>query len=471
MKPLHNLHLRLFLPFALALITATALAWWTATSLLTQTLEQRLEVQLERAGEVLASGAFPLTRDLLLRLGRLLKADITLVASDGALGPSTIDSNGPASTGQLARDWETLLRRGRPAVVQAGPTPYMLVVRRLPPARDQRYQAVVVAAAMGDIRAAVRQTALWLGLLALAGTLILAWVGHRIVIGITRPVQQLATMSDRIANGERDIQVQVAQANELGQLAASLNAMARRLQTYEQEIAQRNRLAALGTMAARIAHEVRNPLTAIKLQLQLLGESLPGEDHDTVEALLQEVARLELIVSSTLSAGRKEGLTPVPVDLNDLLGDVVRLFQPQFAHRGIQLESKFQEPLPQATLDPNRTKQILVNLLVNAGEALQQGGRIRVGTEYRTDSGEVAFSVEDSGPGVPEEQRAGLFAGGESEKPSGLGIGLRLSRELVEQQGGRIEVEDSPLGGARFLVRFSVSMQDITPLLLPTRGH
>jgi len=421
--------------------------------MLTLSLEERLEDQLGHAGDVLAEGELPLTENLLQRLGRLLKAEIALIQPNGQLGPSTLgqDSELRAS---LTDRWHSGLQEGTTTFIQKRSTPFLVVTRTLPKARDSRYLAVAVAASLGDAREAGRRAAWWLGAAALLGILILAWVGHRIALSITQPMQELARMADRITAGDRTVRMHFSHAKELNVLADALNTMAQRLQVYEQEIAEQNRLAALGSMGARIAHEIRNPLTAIKLELQLLSESLPDQQRAMAGSLLDEVRRLELIAASALQAGQGTHLSLKSTDLNSPVCEVAQLFKTQFKHRGIQLETISEDTLPGILVDPDRVKQILVNLLVNAGDALVEGGVIRVGTGKNTVENELFFWVEDSGPGIPIEHRATLFSGTNSSKPGGLGIGLKLSKELVELQGGQIQVEESSLGGARFVVRF-----------------
>jgi signal transduction histidine kinase len=246
----------------------------------------------------------------------------------------------------------------------------------------------------------------------------------------------------------------VERDDEIGALARSLNAMADRLAAYEREMIEKNRLAALGTMAARIAHEVRNPLTALKLQLQLLAESARGEQRDTIAVLEDEVGRLELIVAGVLGQAQAGPLRLErrPVALDALIGEVLRLFRPQLAHRGIELEARASALPAPLSLDPDRLKQVLVNLLVNARDALPDGGLVRVSWDALAGGGALV-SIEDSGPGLPPEECERVLAGGVSSKPDGLGLGMRLSRELVEAHGGDLALRASPLGGLRVELR------------------
>ena len=137
----------------------------------------------------------------------------------------------------------------------------------------------------------------------LFATILLAWFGHYFTRGISRPVSDLASMADRIADGERDISSDYTANNEVGQLAGALNGMAQRLTVYESKLARQSHLEGLGDLAARMAHEVRNPLTALKMQLQLLQERVPRDEGERVSRLLDEIRRMELIVDSALTLG------------------------------------------------------------------------------------------------------------------------------------------------------------------------
>jgi signal transduction histidine kinase len=448
----NTLYPRLFLPYAATLVLVSTLAWWIAIQLLTSTLEQRLEQQLDHATEVLAQGRLPLTPDLLERLAELMRARILLLEEDGrftAHPPFTHDSTLQAA---LQPRLAAAVTSGTSNLrLQSGDTPYLAVLRALPEDGQSRYRAVAAITSLADVRAATRRTAWWLGGAALIGTLVLAWLGHRVARSITVPIGQLVQLSERIASGDRTARVNLSRDNEIGTLARALNRMAEHLQVYEQEAADQNRLATLGEMAARVAHEIRNPLTAIRLQLQLLGESLAGREQPRVARLLGELDRLELIVSGTLTMARPQHLRQQPLALPALVREVCDLMAPQLAHRHIDLEQQAGQ-VPELSLDGDRVKQVVFNLLANAADALPAGGTIRVRTA--ADATEVILTVEDSGPGITPEQRERIFSGAGSGKANSLGVGLLLCRELVELHGGRIEADASPgLGGARFRVR------------------
>ena len=456
MIPKGNLHLRLFIPYSITLIITITLAWWIATSVLAATLERRLDNQLVHATEVLAEGNIPLSDRLLQRLGRLLHSDFVLITSRGEIAMTTLPGDAGALHTGILTAWRT-----EPLVVQStrlteGAIPYLLVVHPLNLSRDNRYTAVAALAPLGDVRTAVAQAGWWLGAAALLGTLVLAWVGHLTARSLAIPIQQLSRMAERIAAGDRTVQAPLEQRNELGVLARALETMTRRLDIYEQEIAQQNRLAALGEMAARIAHEIRNPLTAIKMQIQLLEESPDTLSTRKTRRLQDEIRRLELIVSTTLALGREQQLQLDRQDLNLLVREVAELIAPQLEHRDIELETRL-EALPETALDGDKAKQILFNLITNSVDALPEGGHILVHTRHDPAHHRLELQVEDSGSGIAPELQRKLFTQSVNVKESGLGVGLMLCRELVELHGGTITVATSTtLGGAKFTVRFPI---------------
>ncbi len=451
-----DIYLRLFLPFSVALLLAAILAWWMATSIVTNALERRLAGQLNHAASVLADGSVPLTPELLHRLGRLMRADIVLVRNDGRAGFTTL----PEDKASLGLEVAATARRHAPLASPVSTpfvfqrTPYLMAIHPLTHSRDRRYASVATVASLEEVRRASMNAAWSLGGAVFAGILVLAVLGHTLARGITRPVRQLATMATRIAGGDRSVRATVDGGNEIAELAKTLNEMTARLADYEEEIAHANRLAAVGQTAARVAHEIRNPLTAIKMQIQLLQESGDPQQRAITRSLLDEIRRLELIVTSTLDLSRPARLERAPTDVNALVRDLAHLLAPQFEHRAIRLGLDCADDLPPANLDGNRVKQVLLNLLVNAADALPGGGQIRLETLYDANGGRIGIVIEDSGPGIPADKMAQLFTPLQTDKPGGLGLGLSLSRELVELHGGHMEVDNGPLGGARFQVWF-----------------
>ena len=255
------------------------------------------------------------------------------------------------------------------------------------------------------------------------------------------------------ADGERDFSIDTSEHNEIGVLARALTGMAEKLQDYESELARQSRLSGLGDLAARMAHEVRNPLTAIKMQLQLLEERVDDADRDRIRKVLAEIRRLELIVESTLVLGGPLNLQFASVEPALLVGEVVELLRPALDHRGIALHAEL-GALPTTVMDADRIKQVLLNLINNAADELTQGGVIRISGPTPAEGGSIEIAVEDSGPGVDA-----IRAAEQSAKPFSLGLGLTISQEIVDSHGGDLLIgESAELGGACFTIRLPVSI-------------
>ncbi|MEZ5559651.1 MAG: HAMP domain-containing sensor histidine kinase [Pseudomonadales bacterium] len=445
MRSTPTLYRRVFLPFAITVVVAMLIAWWSAVTLLGNTLQGRLHAQLQQATSVLAAGSLPFTADLLAQLGALQNADFALLHADGSVGLATY------TTLERSRVEDLIRAAWMDGSDRHGPD-YDLVLARLAEGRSRDYVAVAGLASLDDIEDATRRTAALLGLLTLMGVAVVAWWGHRLSIAIAQPVRELGELARHVAAGERRVQLPEPRTRELAELTRAFNDMTGRLDAYEAELVRASRLAGLGEIATTIAHEIRNPLTAIKLQLQLLGEQLPASEQQTVVQLLTEIQRLELIVSGTLAHARPQQIETARRDLNATIRDVVTLMSPQFAHRRIVLDLKL-SALPELALDADRFKQVLFNVLSNAADALNGPGTVRVSSHL--DGTTAVVAIEDDGPGVTPEQAHRLFHEPvASHKSTGLGLGLMVSRELIELHGGSIAVDRSPaLGGARFTIR------------------
>lgn len=224
-----------------------------------------------------------------------------------------------------------------------------------------------------------------------------------------------------------------------------------------ERLLQTERFAAIGRLAAQITHEIRNPLSSVGLNIELLGDDLaylPPERKKEAQAILEavgrEVDRLTQITEGYLRFARLPAPKKVAGDVGDLLADLVAFTEGDAAKAGVMLELNVEPGLPAVPFDPARLRQALLNLLRNGVEAAGKGGTVRVGAR-KTAKG-LRVTVEDTGPGIPEEVRARLFEAFFTTKPSGTGLGLLLAKEIILEHKGELSVETSALGGAAFHV-------------------
>jgi two-component system sensor histidine kinase HydH len=219
-------------------------------------------------------------------------------------------------------------------------------------------------------------------------------------------------------------------------------------------MARGERLATVGNLAAAVAHEIRNPLSAVSMGLQRLRaefEPAEGEEYRRIVDLVQgEVRRLNAIVEEFLSLARPIQLRPEPVPVAALLDEVRRLVEPQAGRAGIVVEQTIPDSLPALRADRDRIKQVLLNLVLNAIDAMPSGGRLTMGGAASGTA--VTLTVTDTGSGIPPELLPRVFEPYVTTKTKGLGLGLAIARRIVDAHGGRIEAESGAGQGTRFRV-------------------
>lgn len=211
----------------------------------------------------------------------------------------------------------------------------------------------------------------------------------------------------------------------------------------------------VGTMAAGIAHEIRNPLSTLRMNLQLLREDWDNpitereqKGRRRIDILLRETERLETVISEFVKFAAGHAPRLEKTNLNTLTGELLDFLAPQAERARIRLVRDLAKDLPSVDVDPNLIRQAILNLLVNAQQVLPAGGEIRVRT---SENGQfVKVSVTDNGPGIPAEHREKIFNLYFSTKPGGTGLGLPTVKKIVEEHHGKIEVESELNKGTTF---------------------
>jgi signal transduction histidine kinase len=226
---------------------------------------------------------------------------------------------------------------------------------------------------------------------------------------------------------------------------------------------ERDRLAALGEMSAGLAHEIRNPLAAIKGAIQYLDpKKLPEDDREFLEIMIEEVNRLNGVVTQFLDYSRPIKPSMEPGDANEILERTFKLLQPEVP-QSVEVTLELAGGVPRVQCDAEQLKQVFLNLALNAFQAMPQGGRLSVSTRVARD--ELAFWREgarktdvveirfrDTGPGIPEEARESIFVPFYTTKEKGTGLGLAICQRIVKAHGGSISVRSPHDGGAEFTV-------------------
>jgi signal transduction histidine kinase/HAMP domain-containing protein len=229
------------------------------------------------------------------------------------------------------------------------------------------------------------------------------------------------------------------------------------------------RLAAIGKMAAHVTHEIRNPLSSIQLNVELLEETLQGGDRAEATRLLtaigREVSRLADVSEEYLRVARLPSPRPMTIDLVELVRDVASFSKPEMERARVEIDMRVPDEPVKVAIDEAQVRQALVNILRNAREAMEDGGRISI--TVTADEAEATLDVADQGPGIPEDVRMRIFDPFFTTKATGTGLGLPLTKQIVEAHGGSITCERVEPHGTRFRLVFS--REDETEA--PTRGR
>jgi len=218
------------------------------------------------------------------------------------------------------------------------------------------------------------------------------------------------------------------------------------------------KLSALGRMAAGIAHEINNPLAGVLLYGSNLLKKVPakGPLRESLDVIIQETIRCKTIVQDLLEFSRERQPKKTRANINDIIRKTVNILQNEFRLNRIELTQDLPDNLPKTLIDENQMEQVFINILLNAVEAIQENGKIRV--ESRTDLARkrIVVEIEDNGCGLSPEQLEQIFEPFFSTKPNGTGLGLAVSYGIIKNHQGDMEVSSQPENGSRFTITIPI---------------
>lgn len=241
----------------------------------------------------------------------------------------------------------------------------------------------------------------------------------------------------------------------------------------EQQILRSERLATIGKMAAKVAHEIRNPLSSISLNAELLEDEIrdpgkmdPEEASSLLKSIIDEVDRLASLTEEYLQFSRLPEANPLPEDVTLVLIDVLGLIEPEANSIGIQVLTNFKPGLPKIIFDRLQFRRVLLNLIKNAIEAMPKGGVLSIHAEARKK--DLCVSISDTGEGVREKDREKIFEPFFTSKAMGTGLGLAISRQIIEEHGGTLTCHPREQGGTTFRIMLPIRetphMQEVSSL-------
>ncbi|MCM0083711.1 cache domain-containing protein [Geomonas sp. Red32] len=296
-------------------------------------------------------------------------------------------------------------------------------------------------------------------------SVLLVFVAARVM---TDPISRMMSVIRKVKQGRLDERIAVESNDELGELAAAFNRMTQIIKhnkELEANLAQQGKMASLGVLSSGVAHEINNPLGVILGYAAYLEGKLTPEDpnYKYIHEIKRESKRCKKIVQDLLSYAR----TPKPVleqtDINALLGQIVDFAANHTDMHHVTVQKEFDLSLPEVMVDGDQLRQVAINLILNAGAAMQKGGRLVVSTGM-TEDGAVCLKFSDNGAGIPQENIEKIFEPFFTTKVKGTGLGLAITRQIVEQHHGKIGI-DSEIGvGTTVIVRLPVNRDEYDAL-------
>jgi len=308
------------------------------------------------------------------------------------------------------------------------------------------------------LRSIHRQRSLATSLVFLGGVGAALFLAYR----LTSPLKRLSEAVERVSAGNLESSVPVERGDEIGRLQGSFNRMLEKLREnrrLESQLRRAEREGSLGRLASAVAHEIRNPLNFVSLSVDHLRVDLAPDDpararqHEAILlSIKEELRRVDSMVTDFLSFGRPGRLRLQSCRMEEILQDVLRLAAPAAQRQRVVFHSAIPSSLPPITADPEGMRVCLQNLISNGIQAMPRGGKLTLRIEAVAEE-RVCLSVGDEGVGIAPENREKIFEPYFSTKETGVGLGLAITRRLVQDHGGEIEVSSVPGGGTEFRIR------------------
>ncbi len=293
----------------------------------------------------------------------------------------------------------------------------------------------------------------------------------------------MAEAAQRIARGDYAQKVQVTTDDEVGYLVSSFNTMAAGLARAQQELQewgeklerkveqrtaelkamqnhllQAEKMAAIGKLAAGVAHEINNPLTGVLTNSSLMLQDLPPDDsrRDDLQTIVNETLRCRKIVKGLLDFARQTTPQKQELFLNRVIEDVLALVKNQASFRDITIKTDLEPRLPLLMADGDQMRQVVLNIVLNAADAMPRGGELSISSRLEEPSKRVVIRISDTGTGIPDEIRDRLFEPFFTTKKAGTGLGLSIAYGIVERHRGTLDVESEVGLGTTFVITLPV---------------
>ena len=286
--------------------------------------------------------------------------------------------------------------------------------------------------------------------------------------GFTRPVNVLVTATQQLKAGELNYRIEGLK-DEYGEVAAAFNEMASSLKEHYLRMQWAEQIVVLGELAGGLAHEMKNPIAGIKGAAQVLSvnRALSEEHRDILLKIIEQTERMDFLLANLLNFAQPPKPKFVVINVNEVFEKTISLAEqhPLFLSkksRGITITRNFDSRLPKTMADPIQLQQVFMNLLLNAADAMPNGGTLTAQTLHEETSLFLRIRIRETGSGIDKSMIDKIFQPFFTTKPKGTGLGLSITKRLVEQHGGSIRVASNPNGGAAFTIDLPIKPGEVS---------
>jgi two-component system, NtrC family, sensor kinase len=281
---------------------------------------------------------------------------------------------------------------------------------------------------------------------------------------LTDPIQQMTETIRLVKRGRFDARIEIDSQDEIGELAAAFNrmtALIRQHQQMEANLAHQEKMASLGVLSSGVAHEINNPLGVILGYAAFLEKKIPEDDpnYRFIHEIKRESKRCKKIVQDLLSFARTPKPVRLPTDLNELLSQIAAFATNHTDMHHVSIIQDFDPQLEPIEIDGDQIRQVAINLILNAGAAMERGGVLKISSGY-DENGQVIVTFWDNGAGISEENLGKIFEPFFTTRASGTGLGLAITKQIIDQHQGQISIASTPGVGTMVTLRFFQNPKD-----------
>ncbi len=307
-----------------------------------------------------------------------------------------------------------------------------------------------------------------IGLTIIGPIIILFMVGY-FSRNFTRSITSLTTATRKIKEGDLEYRIKDKLKDEFHELAMSFNEMASSLKEHQIRIQKTECLAAVGELSAGLVHEIKNPLAGIKVAIEVLNDELDleHEDKEIFSRVINEISRIESLLKNLLNYARPSKPQHISVNLHEILDGIIKTSEfaiknpkdPSRLSKDIHFTTDFDSDIKEIDADPAQLQQVLLNLVLNAADAIEKQGTVNIKTTKKSDKS-VEIEISDTGQGIDQEDINMLFNPFFTTKSKGTGLGLSICKRLIEQHNGTISAFNNPKGGAVFVITLQENIEN-----------